>query len=165
MLSPPFEKVIAATAKKYRYGLFMTASLVGTAVVETLTTRCLKICTSLLMPMAIGTIPRNPSIYAGTSRGISEPRALIAISRPIPKYWPNTTWLTENVTEVEDVKRRISTKISSILVAANAVTPIATKPVISTANNNYCVLSCSLRVLMLASARTVEIALSVLKKD
>jgi hypothetical protein len=33
-------------------------------------------------------------------------------------------------------------------VAANAVIPIATKPVISTANNNYSVLLCSLRVLM-----------------
>jgi hypothetical protein len=40
-------------------------------------------------------------IYGGTTSEISEPSALIVISRPIPIYWPNTICLTGNAMEEE----------------------------------------------------------------
>ncbi|MGA6989096.1 MAG: hypothetical protein WBX81_01660 [Nitrososphaeraceae archaeon] len=48
-------------------------------------------------------MPNNPIIYGGTISGIREPSALIPISRPIPKYWPNTTYLTGNIEEEKNI--------------------------------------------------------------
>ena len=65
---------------------------------------------------------RRPIIYVGITNEISEPSALIATSRSIPTYCPNITCRTGKFNEDKDIT---STKISSMLVAVKADTPIA----------------------------------------
>jgi len=68
-------------------------------------------------------------IYEGITNEINEPRALIDTSKPIPIYCPTITCRTGKVDEEKNI---MSTKISSILVAAKDVIPIAIRPRIST---------------------------------
>lgn len=44
----------------------------------------------LFNAIAIGSKPISPITYEGTTRAMSEPNELIAISEPIPRYWPIT---------------------------------------------------------------------------
>ena len=85
--------------------------------------------TNLRAPIIIGTIPSNPIRYVEIISGKKKPNALTAISKPIPMYWPKITCLTGNMDKEE--KNIISKKISSMLVAIKAVTPIATRLMIS----------------------------------
>ena len=77
----------------------------------------------------MGTMPIKPITWVGTTKEIKDPTILIAISKPIPRYWPNIILRIGKLKEEE--KNIMSTKMSSILVAAKAAIPIATKPTIS----------------------------------
>src|SRR5215204_2440322 len=82
ILSPPFENVTAATDRKDRYDLFFlscTTCLGGNLSFFLISIR-------FLTPITIGIIPISPMIYVGTTNENKEPRALMAISKPIPIY-------------------------------------------------------------------------------
>ena len=76
----------------------------------------------------MGTMHIKPITWVGTTKEIKDPTILIAISKPIPRYWPN---IILRFGKPKEEKNIISTKMSSILVAAKAAIPIATKPTIS----------------------------------
>ena len=76
---------------------------------------------SFLMPIAIGANPIKPMINEGTTTAMSEPNALIATSKPIPRYCP-ITMLRAWKLELE--KKTIKMKMSSMLVATKAEAPI-----------------------------------------
>ncbi len=82
------------------------------------------------MPIAIGPKPSSEMRLGGTTKTMSEPSTLLAMSSPIPAYCPATTLLA---TMLEPEKNIISKKMSSTLVAAKATTPIAIKPMASIA--------------------------------
>src|SRR5919107_4491894 len=41
------------------------------------------------IPIIMGTMPIKPITWVGTTKEIKDPTILIAISKPIPRYWPN----------------------------------------------------------------------------
>lgn len=81
ILSPPFENVTAATDRNEKYDLFFF--LFCTACLESDLSFFL-ISTRFSMPITIGIMPISPIIYVGTTSEIKEPRALMAMSKPIP---------------------------------------------------------------------------------
>ena len=73
MLSPPFEKVTAATTRKDQYERFV-GSVICSGTASPVFRRI-----NLIIPMAIGTKPINPIIYRGMTVAIIDPTALMAI--------------------------------------------------------------------------------------
>jgi len=73
MLSPPFEKVTAATIRKDQYERFV-GSVICSGTASPVFRRI-----NLIIPMAIGMKPINPIIYRGMTVAIIDPTALMAI--------------------------------------------------------------------------------------
>lgn len=73
MLSPPFEKITAATIRKDQYERF-----VGSVICSGTTSPIFRRI-NLIIPMAIGTKPINPIIYRGMTVAIIDPTALMDV--------------------------------------------------------------------------------------
>ena len=110
--SPPLDTVISVTEKTDKYLSLLNCSSSSDFSLAS---------ASFFIPMTIGIIPINPIIHWGTANVSRTAKEEITTSKMIPRNCPITTLRTKRPGVINN---NIKTKVSSILEATNAVTPM-----------------------------------------